>query len=201
MPKKVVTEEHREFAIQNYLKFAATDIDKKFGVSKGCTSRIYKKLGIAVPRDLTLKFRSEKFFGKTTFTAKEDKFIRRNYLTMPVKRMATTLGRSDVGVRGRLKAMNLVIPREIVEQRKMDSRIKPGSTPPNKGKKMPPELYEKAKATMFKKGHIPQNVKYDGHEYITTEGYVYIRISMGKYVLKHRLIWEKVNGPVPKVMF
>ena len=32
-----------------------------------------------------------------------------------------------------------------------------GNIPHNKGKKMPPEVYEKAKATMFKKGNIPPN--------------------------------------------
>jgi hypothetical protein len=42
-------------------------------------------------------------------------------------------------------------------------------------------------------------MKYDGHERICAkDGYVYIRIAKGKYVLKHRLVWEQHNGPIPK---
>lgn len=201
MPKTVITEEHISFAKENYLQLPASDIDKKFGVSKGCTSRIYRKLGLTVPRSKILKFRNEKRIGTTSFTQAEDDFIRKHYLILPVKTIGDKIGRSGVGVSGRLKAMNLVIPREIIEQRKLDSRIKPGSTPANKGKKMSPEVYEKAKETFFKKGHVPANVKYDGHERIDTkDGYVHIRVSKGKYVLKHRLVWENAHGKIPEGM-
>lgn len=204
MPKTVITKEHEEFAKENYLNVPATDIDKKFGVSKGCTYRIYRKFGLAVPRGIILKFRNDKRIGKTSFTKTEDDFIRENYLTMPVKTMGEKLGRSGVGVTGRLKAMQLVIPRDIVEQRKIDSRIKKGSTPPNKGKKqtdyMSAEAIEKTKATRFQKGQKPHNTRFDGHERLSKDGYVYIRVEQGKYVLKHRLIWEKENGKIPEGM-
>lgn len=36
------------------------------------------------------------------------------------------------------------------------------------------------------------------HERISKDGYVEIRIRKGKYVLKHRHVWEQANGKVPK---
>jgi hypothetical protein len=81
------------------------------------------------------------------------------------------------------------------------SRIAKGTVPPNKGKKMSPEAYEKSKHTFFKKGHQPHNTKYDGHERICSkDGYILIRISKGKYVHKHRLIYELAHGPIPERM-
>jgi hypothetical protein len=74
------------------------------------------------------------------------------------------------------------------------------SVPPNKGKKMPPEVYERCKGTMFKKGAAPHNTKYDGHERLSKDGYIEMRIRPGKYVLKHRYVWEQHNGPIPPNM-
>jgi hypothetical protein len=52
--------------------------------------------------------------------------------------------------------------------------------------------------TEFKKGSIPHNTKYDGYE-SKRDQYWYIRIN-GKFVLKHRYIWESVNGKIPEGM-
>lgn len=80
----------------------------------------------------------------------------------------------------------------------VQSRYHKGREPENKGKPMPKEVYEKVKRTMFKKGNKPHNTNYDGHERISKDGYVEVRIRLGKYVLKHRHIWEQANGKVPK---
>lgn len=134
----------------------------------------------------------------------ENQFIEANYLTMPVKRIASELKRSQAFVLRRIKKLGLVIPREIIEQRKNDSQIKKGSAPPNKGKKMPPELYEKAKATMFKKGNTPHNTKWDGYISIRIDNhghpYKHVRISKGKFELLHRKIWMDAYGPIPPKM-
>ena len=71
----------------------------------------------------------------------------------------------------------------------------------NKGKKgyMSPEQYEKCKATMFKKGQVPQNHKPVGSERIDRDGYVLVKVAEpNKWRPKHRVLWEKVNGPIPK---
>ena len=53
----------------------------------------------------------------------------------------------------------------------------------------------------FKKGNIPQNHKPLGTERLDRDGYVEIKISdPNKWQLKHRYLWEKENGKVPKGM-
>ena len=83
----------------------------------------------------------------------------------------------------------------------IDSRFQKGMIPANKGKKgyMSPEQYEKCKATMFKKGQVPQNHKPVGSERIDREGYVLVKVAEpNKWRPKHRVLWEKVNGPIPE---
>jgi len=81
-----------------------------------------------------------------------------------------------------------------------DARFKPGQIPPNKGQKMDEVVYQKVKATFFAKGHEPHNTKWDGYERITVDDYIEVRISKGKFRMKHRLIWEEANGPLPDKM-
>lgn len=70
---------------------------------------------------------------------------------------------------------------------------------------MSPEVYEKAKATMFKKGNIPKNYRPVGSERKTKDGYIEIKVKdPNKWRLKHNVIWEKHYGKITKgniVMF
>lgn len=129
-------------------------------------------------------------------------FINDNYLKIPSKRIADILGRSDTFVREIRKKYDLVIPESIIQKFKRDSQFKKGNISFNKGKKqkdyMSKEAIERTKATRFKKGNEPHNTKYNGHERITKDGYIEIRIKKGKYILKHIHEWEKVNGKIPK---
>ena len=55
------------------------------------------------------------------------------------------------------------------------------------------------KETQFKKGHVPANYKPIGSERITIDGYTEVKVAdPNKWRLKHRVIWEKENGPIPK---
>ena len=74
-----------------------------------------------------------------------------------------------------------------------------GNVPMNKGKKMSPEVYEKCKGTMFKKGQTPVNRRAVGSERVTVDGYVEIKVAEpNKWKLKHRVVWEQHNGPLPR---
>lgn len=74
-----------------------------------------------------------------------------------------------------------------------------GHVPLNKGKKMSPEVYEKCKDTMFKKGQMPVNRRPVGSERVTVDGYIEIKVAEPrKWRLKHRVVWEQHNGPLPK---
>lgn len=77
-------------------------------------------------------------------------------------------------------------------------RFVKGQVPENKGKPMPKDVYDKCKNTMFKKGNQPHNTNYDGHERISKDGYVEVRIRKGKYALKQRVVWETLVGKIPK---
>ncbi|KKX29208.1 HNH endonuclease signature motif containing protein [Rhizobium sp. LC145] len=86
-----------------------------------------------------------------------------------------------------------------------------GSTPFNKGVPCEPGKggrHPNARKTHFKKGGLPHNTKYLGHERVSKDGYVEVSIDEEnphtgyerRYVLKHIHLWEQANGPVPKGM-
>ena len=85
-----------------------------------------------------------------------------------------------------------------------------GQTPPNKGKKCPPGVggnSPAARRTQFKKGQVSRNFKGAGHEWVDAkDGYVWLILAeknpwtgaATRPVLKHRWLWEKKNGAIPK---
>lgn len=83
-------------------------------------------------------------------------------------------------------------------------RYTPGHTPFNKGKEMPAEIYEKVKATMFKKGNRPHNWKPDGTIVARKDAdqsgrvYLYYKVKDSKWILYHNKVWIDHNGPIPK---
>lgn len=53
--------------------------------------------------------------------------------------------------------------------------------------------------TSFKKGNIPDNIREVGSERITKDGYIEIKVAEpNKWSLKHRYIYEKHFGKIPK---
>lgn len=82
----------------------------------------------------------------------------------------------------------------------------PGQVSVNKGKTMP--YNANSAKTWFKKGRAPHNTKFLGHERISKDGYVEVSVQETnphtgfgrRYVLKHRHLWEQVNGPIPSCM-
>jgi HNH endonuclease len=78
-----------------------------------------------------------------------------------------------------------------------------GHTPTNRGQKMP--YNANSSKTQFKKGHLPANATYLGHERVTKDGYIEISVAETnphtgygrRYVLKHRYLWEQRYGPIP----
>jgi len=88
-----------------------------------------------------------------------------------------------------------------------DGRFPKGSIPPNKGRKGMP-MHPNCAATQFRKGQLPHNTKWLGHERVSKDGYVEISIAETnpytgydrRYVLKHRHLWEQAHGPLPAGM-
>lgn len=141
------------------------------------------------------------------FTPEEDQFIRENYLTVPGCTISRMLGRYKNVVPQRMRLLGLRPPPETMERFKLESRIQPGATPPNKGKKwndfMSPEAQAKSRQTTFKKGNLPPNTKYDGALSVRTDldagrAYIHIRLAKAKWQMLHVYTWEQTNGAVPE---
>ena len=77
----------------------------------------------------------------------------------------------------------------------LNGNFKKGSTPWNKGLKG----YMGANKTSFKKGTIPPQYRPVGSERINKEGYLEVKIAdPNKWELKHRYIYKKHYGDIPK---
>ena len=141
------------------------------------------------------------------FTPWEISFIREVYPHVYTYDIAAYLGRTSDSINGKAYGMRIKkdpefrkmeLARQGKRLKKAGPKFQKGHIPDNKGKKMPEDLKIKLQYTFFKKGSTPHNTKYDGHERITDEGYIMIRIKKGHYVLKHRHVWETEHGPIPK---
>lgn len=84
----------------------------------------------------------------------------------------------------------------------LTGQFKKGHIPANKGKKMSQELYDKARATMFKKGNVSANRVPIGSERDDKDGYIQVKVQDGKlnknWKFKQVKIWEDEHGPLPK---
>lgn len=75
-------------------------------------------------------------------------------------------------------------------------RFPKGHIPANKGRKCPTK--GRMEETQFKKGNTPHNHLEVGTEVINGDGYWQVKIAEPNvWKLKHRLVWERVNGPIP----
>lgn len=87
------------------------------------------------------------------------------------------------------------------------TRIKPGTTPWNKGVKGSTGTQDGCRATQFRPGRQPAeatNYKPIGSFRITKNGYLEQKVTddqsvapARRWVALHRLVWERVHGPVP----
>lgn len=144
------------------------------------------------------------------WTNEEIKTLKELYSNNTAKDIAERLNKKEGSVYNKAFVLGLKkdedfkreTSRQMALKNGSNSRFKKGLIPFNKGKKieeyLPPEKIEKLKKTSFKKGNIPHNTKYDGYERISKDGYVEVRVAPGKFVLKHRLIWEEHFGSIPK---
>lgn len=83
----------------------------------------------------------------------------------------------------------------------LTGRFVKGQVSHNKGKKMSPEVYEKCKHTMFKKGHRPHTWKPVGSERVSVDGYIEVKVKEPRtWKLKHRVVYEQHHGKIPKGM-
>jgi hypothetical protein len=206
MPSKKLTAANIEFIKANRLIISGSDMARKLGVSKTCVGSYMRNNGLVVDAVTKNKFRADANIGKTTFTSEQDKFIKANYLLMPIKTLAKKINKSSCGVYGRLRFFGLKIPQELADERKKTGMYRKNAVPMNKGKKqsdyMSTEAIERTKATRYQKGQRPHNSYPVGtiiekKEKFSERIYKYEVQPQGKMELYHKMLWERKNGKVP----
>jgi len=152
-------------------------------------------------------FRTDENGFKTTFSIDQDNFLKKNYLKINIHKIASIFNKSECGINIRLKQLNLIIPKQLAQERKSAGMFKKGNIPPNAGKKiedfMSVEHMAKFKAKQFKKDNIPHNSKEDFKEVKRKDssGHYYWMIKLPenrRLVYKHIWIWEEKNGKAGK---
>lgn len=144
--------------------------------------------------------------GVVAWTEQEKKELIRLYPDHTAKEIAAVTGRAISSVYRMAALMGLQKSEAFMQSEKSgrlmngergkSTRFVKGQASWSKGKKLGPSNSK----TKFSKGNVPHNTKYDGHERVNVEGYVEVRVVLGKYVPKHRLVWQEAHGPVPAGM-
>ena len=144
------------------------------------------------------------------WTEEEDAVLRELYgrMDMMASEIGAKIGRSAKSIYSRASILGLKVPFEKARisgrmscnhPNNVATRFQKGHVPANKGKKMRPEVYARCAPTMFKPGQRPPLWRPVGSERINVDGYVEVKVSdqPPKWGLKHRIVWEQANGPIP----
>lgn len=142
------------------------------------------------------------------WTEDERRILVKMYPHHTAKEIAAVLGRNTSSVYNQARLLGVKPSRERMQQagrmlsqdaRSAATRFKKGNIPATKGKRLSQEVYEKIRPTMYKKGHTPVNRKEVGSERVSRDGYMEVKVAEpNKWMLKHRVVWEQANGPIPK---
>lgn len=207
--KRILTDKDRAYIDANCFLQPARQIGEVLGINKGTVRSYLRNKGITIPKELAHKWRTEGMHRAHAATIHpEDDVIKAEYLITNVNQLSIKVGRSEQFVNDRLRHLGLVIPPNIIEQRKQSTRMKKGHIPFNKGKKqedyMTPEGIERAKKNWFKAGEIPPNKAHfkDGDITVrkdskTKRSYYWIRIRLRIWKMLHVKLWEDEYGAVP----
>lgn len=140
------------------------------------------------------------------WTIKQLKLLKDNYYNcLCVDNLVSLIGRDKISIYNKAHSLGLKrgcnIGNENLKIHGNKTRFKKGHVSWNKGLK---GIDIGGKETQFKKGHLPHNTRSNGEISIrkdkTGREYKYIRISLGKWKLLHRVIWEKEKGIIPDGM-
>ena len=142
------------------------------------------------------------------WTAEEDALMREHYPNSTMKQMVELLGRSACSIYNRSETLNVRKSQEYLDSpnacrlRRGDNvgaefRFNKGNVPFNKG--MKGWSAKGTEATRFKKGTRPPNYRPVGTIRVV-DGYQEIKIAEGmrQWRQLHRVIWERLNGIIPK---
>lgn len=143
------------------------------------------------------------------WSKEECDIMRLHYPHSSMKEMMKLLpGRSEIAINSRAFILSLKKTKEYIKTMESAGRFKKGMIPHSKGKKreeyMSAAGIEKCKLTQFKKGNKSHRYLPVGTE-MEVSGYMYVKVAdtpnvrkCDNWKLKHRLLWESVNGEIPE---
>jgi len=139
--------------------------------------------------------------GCRHWTESENKYMIEHYPDDQTADVAKHLNRTFYGVMTHAHTLGLYKSDKFVHP----THFQKGHVSANKGQKMSPELYEKCKGTMFKKGSTPKNKAPVGTIRFRTDhssfNYFWIKIEEpGLWKELHRWLYEIQFGPIPQGM-
>ena len=205
------SEEVREFIRQNADSYAIKDMTAKvnelFGldVTPAAMRSYYKNHNLhALPR------KGRKQPERKITTPEMDEFIRCHLHGTGHQAMADLLNET-FGTSFTKEQMKAYYARNKLNSG-LTGYFEKGQEPPNKGKTwdefMSPEGQENSRRTQFKPGHIPHNggapigtirLRHDHPDRFGSKPYYWEKTEQPNvWRMKHQLVWEEHNGPIPK---
>lgn len=192
------------FIKERYVSMRHMDIAKELGVTVGYIRRRGRVMGLKVPKEIADARRAEGL-KKPFKPCKEDETIKQLYATCGSKLIAKAVGRSKFWVWRRIKTLGIELSAEEKAERSLNSRIKKGQEPFNKGKQlhefMSEEGIKNSAKTRFKKGNVPYNTKQDGDVRLRRDKsgklYAYVKLANSKWQLFHNYLWLQAGRVIP----
>lgn len=181
--RKKWTQKDIEYLVANYPTVNTALIAEKLNCTKLAVVQQANKNGV-----VKLK----------VWTPLKDRYLRIYYPNHDSQQLADKLGVSKNAMQmhanylGVKKSLQFLQNEAKRLENNTSTRFKKGHVAWNKGKKM---TLIASKKSWFKKGMVPHNTKYDGHQRVTKDGYIEERVQQGLYRLKHILVWEAHRGP------
>lgn len=195
------TEEQHEIIRQEYPTTVTRELAEKLGVSPTVLRTRAKLLGVK---------KASWMHGRKKWTQGDIDQLRELYPHHNTKEISRVMQRGEGSINSQAHIMGLKKSKELLKKNKQKqiklllenghkTRFKKGMTSWNKGKKLSPELYEKLKPTMFKKGNETWNKVEIGHQRITKDGYIEVKVEEpNRFELLHRFLWKVWVGPIPE---
>jgi len=197
MAKPLLNEEERALFGEIYYKYtydAATELmNKTFGKQWTIEQLRSYVNNNKWPRSRSNKGRIGYVVKNRLLTVEEHEFLLKIYKGRSLKETTEMINKkfdkhlSYSQIKGYFRNHNLTCDR--------NTKFKKGHKSWNKGKKFPGNT----NGGCFKKGHILMKYRSVGSERIDVDGYSIVKIAdPNKWKAKHKIIWEKANGPIPK---
>lgn len=138
--------------------------------------------------------------GSRPWTEAELRALRELYADTPTRSIATALGCSESGVGMKAVAIGLRKSAAFMAS-EFSGRLRPGNTPPNKGKARPAS--GRSAETQFKPGQKPHTTLPLGSYRINRDGHLQQKVTelpgnnSKRWRCVAELVWCKANGPLP----